>query len=380
MKILAVTDNTGYMTGGPATAAVALLSGLAQNGHEIELAIDRPYAGLSGVKHLPFDLSNAADTIRRTIARFRPDVVHLLCMGQRNLQQLSGALNGHRWVLTIHSLSPDERILRWCHYNDSLHYLLRNLRYLPNTLGWHMTLPSVRPPATIVHSRMMHTVASRFLRSGSKIAMIDLAAGTPSEKPSATSPPRRSEGPHLATVGGIAHSKGQHDAILATAMLRDDFPGIHHEFIGEVRDQTYFAHLQSLVDRLGLSQCVQFSPSAKDAVKLATLHTADLYIQPSHEEGFCLAFLEAANIVPRILGTATGAIPEIVGDDPRGRVVPPRRPSALAAAARELLNSAIDPAWLQARQSRLAARFSWASHVAQHETLYRELMCSPAPA
>ena len=377
MKILAVTDLTGFMTGGPATAAASLLAGLAARGHDIELAIDRPYAGLAGVRHIPFDASHSASTIGRAIERFAPDVVHLLSVGQRRLWQLSAVLHNQRWALTIHSLSPHERILRCCHSSDRLHYLLRDLRYLPNTVGWRATLARVPPTAVIVHSRMMHAAAKRFVRQGGRIAIIDLAAATPASSPAAGARPESSIGPRLLTIGGFAHSKGLHDAILATARLRTHFPRIVHDFIGEMRDESYFAHLQGLVRRLGLLQCTRFTVNAKDEEKRAKLREADLYVQPSHEEGFCLAFLEAANAVPRILGTATGAIAEMAGDDPHGRVVPPKRPTALASAALGLLESRADPVSLHSRQMRLSQRFNLETHVAQHEAVYQEMLAQP---
>ena len=103
---------------------------------------------------------------------------------------------------------------------------------------------------------------------------------------------------------------------------------------------------------------------------VSTLQSADLYVQPSHEEGFCLAFIEAAAIVPRLVGTRTGAIAAIAEDDPDMRVVPPRAPAAMASAAIELLARKPDPDAMPRRATRLHDRFAWSRYLDAHERLY----------
>ncbi|MEO7715841.1 MAG: glycosyltransferase family 4 protein [Capsulimonas sp.] len=72
---------------------------------------------------------------------------------------------------------------------------------------------------------------------------------------------------------------------------------------------------------------------------------SDLFVLPSHMEGFGLVYLEAAlHGVPSI-GTNVGAIPEVIQDGVTGLLVPPRDSKALAAAIRSLIG---DPKRIQA--------------------------------
>jgi glycosyltransferase involved in cell wall biosynthesis len=180
-------------------------------------------------------------------------------------------------------------------------------------------------------------------------------------------------------MGGVAHTKGQHDALAAIASLRHDFPALQYQIIGELRDRSYLRFLERSLDRLHLREHVRITPNLPDDAKNEALRGADLYVQPSHEEGFCLAYIEASAVVPRLVGTDTGAIGLVGAGDPGARTVPPRRPSQLADAMRELLGVTLPGDLMAQRAARLAARFSWTQYLDAHEALYREVI-SELPA
>lgn len=91
----------------------------------------------------------------------------------------------------------------------------------------------------------------------------------------------------------------------------------------------------------GLSAHVSIRTDFGEQAKNRALSTADLYLQPSHEEGFCLAYIEAASKVPRLIGTDTGAIRRVSQGDSGMQVVPPRSPTALASALRSLIHDLV---------------------------------------
>src|SRR5687767_13468351 len=133
MKVLAVSEVSGYMVGGPVTAAVELLAGLAKRGHAVTLVNDRAYPGSERfIRHYPASLPVRAEftsVLTSAIAETKPDVIHVLAMGQRGLRRLRPVLDGQPWVVTIHSISPYERILPALHRWESVHYLGRGLRF-----------------------------------------------------------------------------------------------------------------------------------------------------------------------------------------------------------------------------------------------------------
>jgi glycosyltransferase involved in cell wall biosynthesis len=106
----------------------------------------------------------------------------------------------------------------------------------------------------------------------------------------------------------------------------------------------------------------------------AALREADLYVQPSHEEGFCLAFIEAAAVVPRLVGTDAGAIAAIAEHDADMRVVPPRAPRRLAEASLSLLARRPAADAMGARSRRLQDRFAWSRYLESHLQLYERAM------
>ncbi len=177
----------------------------------------------------------------------------------------------------------------------------------------------------------------------------------------------------LLTIGGIAHSKGYHDALMALAELRRAFPKMEYNIIGEMRDPSYARFLEAMIRKLGLRDSVRIFVNASDAEKDEALRRSDVYLQPSHEEGFCLAYIEAASIVPLLVGTDTGAIRLISANDVGARVVPVGQPSRIADAVRELIAISPPRDLLLQREARLASKFSWSKYLDAHESLYMRL-------
>ncbi len=374
MKILAITDLSGHMVGGPSTAAIHLLNGLAGHGHAVTLANDHPYPRLMGVAHASLQVSDSRHLRRRVstlIDELQPDIVHLLSMGQRTLRTIGPALSTARWVLTVHSVPPYERILAAAHGHDSWHYRLRNAKYAAHAAGWRLLLRRLDIPAIVAHSPFVSSVLKEYGAPNSNVHVIDLAVGDDTASCSAV---KGSAGPRIVTVAGIAHTKGLHDAIAAIGRLRSEFPTIHYRIVGEVRDASYLRHLHALIEKLRLRAHVQISERVPAEEKTALLEQAELYLQPSHEEGFCLAYLEAALTVPRLVGTETGAIRRISQGLADVRVVAARDVDAMSRAIAELLRR---PERAEVERSvsraRLLAQYSWNKHVAEHESLYRSI-------
>lgn len=378
MRILAITDLSGHMIGGPTTAAVQLIKGLTFKGHEVVLMNDRAFLGLEIVAHvaMPLPLPNdVALRITQVIKDFDPDIVHFLSMGQFGLRRLAAVVAGRAWVMTVHSISPYERIVRGVHRFDFIHYMARNFRYWPNTVGWRVLLPRLHVPRIIVHSEFVRSVAIRYGATPESVRVIDLAVESPRSGVDDVKASRALIGPRIVTVAGVAHTKGLHDGIIAIARLRDTHPSLSYRIMGEIRDPSYERHLKCLIAKLNVADLVQIKVGVSDEERDAELSSADLYLQPSHEEGFCLAYLEAAQLVPRLVATATGAIPSISAGDLFCRVVQPRNPEQLADAMHELLNIfEVPQSALRERRLRLKTRLSWTRHVEEHERVYAEAM------
>lgn len=373
MRVLLVSEVSSHMPGGVPAETRALARGLIQRGHEVLLLADAPLP-IDGLLHHRLDVGHAKQyplQFRAAVDRFRPHLVHLVGMGSTGLLQLEPELRTLPWLFTCHSISPSEKKLNRLHRNDLVHYTARALRYAPNTLAWRWIFRSGRIACTVVHSKQVQDTALRYGAAAAAVELIPLGVDLPdtSHAPSTSTVAT----PRILTIGGITHSKGQHDALDAVGQLGRDFPTLHFDLLGEVRDPSYLAFLRERIVELGLADRVALHCNAPAALKSELLAAADLYLQPSHEEGFCLAFIEAAPVVPRLVGTNTGAIAAVCLDDPAAISVEPRQPAALAQAMLRLLRETLPADLMIQRRQRLEARFSWDLYLDRHEALYRRL-------
>jgi glycosyltransferase involved in cell wall biosynthesis len=132
--------------------------------------------------------------------------------------------------------------------------------------------------------------------------------------------------------------------------------------------------LKRLVASRKLQDVVSFHESATEEFKMEVLSAAQVYVQPSHEEGFCLAFVEAMTRVRRLVGTRTGIMPVIACGDPLIRIVRVGCPRELSGAITELLAVNDPDTIMRDRQQRVLAKFSMVGYAEQHEQVYRQLV------
>ncbi len=128
----------------------------------------------------------------------------------------------------------------------------------------------------------------------------------------------------IVSVGRLTWKKGFEYALQALSMLDLDF---RYTIIGEGADEE---RLRFAAYQLGIADKVIFA-GRQPHDKIATyLSEADIYLQPSVQEGFCNAVLEAqAGGLLCIVSNAEG-LPENVENGKSGFVVPKRDPEVLA--------------------------------------------------
>ncbi len=379
MRVLLVTDTSGHMRGGVPAETRRLINGLIARGHSVALCGDVPVPGSEGATHFPIRIpvdAGMAAQVGNALGAFKPDVVHVVSMSSRGILLLRKALARVPWIMTCHSIPPHERKLAGLHASEAAHYGARAIRFLPNAAAWWWLLHRGVVPRVIVHCEWMRSLLASYGQPASSTSLILLGCDIKDAVPATVEPSPRAVGPRVVTIAGLAHTKGYHDALRAVAMLRERYADITYQIIGEVRDDSYLRYLQSLIAALDLGSCVRLTLNLPDDQKQQALQSADLYLQPSHEEGFCLAFIEAAQCVPRLVGTDTGAIGRISEGDAGARVVPPKDPRAMAAAMAALLQESLQSGLMQERAERLEARFGWRHHLDAHVATYQSMLAA----
>ena len=140
------------------------------------------------------------------------------------------------------------------------------------------------------------------------------------------------------TIGIVAHilpHKGFDDLVRALPLIVRKIPRVRCLVVGEAPRKKYLDHLLDLAERLAVRDRLVWVGAQEDAPRF--LNAMDLFVLPSHTEGFPLTILEAMAAGRPVVGTAVGGIPEAVRHGETGFVVPPRDSRRLAEAVIDVL-------------------------------------------
>lgn len=131
---------------------------------------------------------------------------------------------------------------------------------------------------------------------------------------------------------------------------------------GEGSDEAVVAELRGRVAELGLESRVSFAGFRSDLP--SCLKALDIVCVPSRNEAFGLTVIEAMAAGRPVVGSSSGAIPELVSED-SGRLAPPDAPETWASALVELLGDAgLRERLGAAGRRRVQEEFTLAGHVA----------------
>ncbi|QTN26861.1 glycosyltransferase family 4 protein [Rhodoferax sp. AJA081-3] len=372
-KILIISDVSSYMKGGVPSETRHLILGLHKRGFAVALAANAILCQPDLAEFLqlkfPLDQKKMSD-LEKFCAIFNPDLIHVIAMSSSGIFKLEPFLKKYNWVLTIHSVPPHERILRYFHATDEIHYAARYLRFIFNTIAWRLMFLRIWDVKVIVHSQYVAEAALNTGANKNNIHIVPLPF-VPSQYALDASPRLKVNADlRIVSIGGLAHTKGQHDLVKAIAVIKKTLGKVNCKFIGEVRDKSYYKYLQKLVIDLDLIEDVEIHTELNDAERDVLLSNCDVYVQPSHEEGFCIAYLEAAAIVPRLVGTSTGAIVLVSEGDLGARVVPISSYELLAGAVLDVARAVLSDNHMLMRRERLNSIFGLERYLDTTQVIY----------
>ena len=102
------------------------------------------------------------------------------------------------------------------------------------------------------------------------------------------------------------------------------------------------------------------------------MRSADLFVLASHHEGLPVTVMEALTLGVPVVATSVGGIPEAVGDDVDGILVPPRDTVSLADAIQRALEPETHARLVEGARG-VGDRYSNAAAVARVEATYQRL-------
>jgi teichuronic acid biosynthesis glycosyltransferase TuaC len=164
--------------------------------------------------------------------------------------------------------------------------------------------------------------------------------------------------PALVTVGHLVARKRHADVLRALAVLRDRYPTLRYVIVGDGPERVA---LEGLAARLGIRERVQFCGQLPPAEAIERARRCTLFVMPSTEEAFGVAYIEAmAGGLPAIGCRGEPGPEEIAAAGDGFMLVPPGDIERLTQRIDELLS---DPQRLReaGRRARatVAAHFTW---------------------
>jgi glycosyltransferase involved in cell wall biosynthesis len=204
--------------------------------------------------------------------------------------------------------------------------------------------------STLAHARLVIAnsagTAERCAAAGARATrVVHLGADVP-----ATPPPRPGV-PTLVTVAHLVERKRHADVITALARL----PELRYVIVGDGPERE---RLVGLASSLGVGDRVEFAGQLPHDRAVAVAQSASVFVLPSVDEAFGVAYLEAmAGGVP-VIGCAgePGPLEIAAASADAITLVPPRDPDALAAAIDRVLT---DPSAGRAARETVARSFTW---------------------
>jgi glycosyltransferase involved in cell wall biosynthesis len=271
--------------------------------------------------------------LRRTIRRFRPDLLHL------HLPNVSAF-----WALLLPSARRLPWIVHW-HADIPLNTARRGVRlayrlYRP----WEQAV--LRRARAVIATSAAYLESSMALtawRGRTQVIPLGLPAISDDAAKAANSTmPQRPPGLRLLAVGRLSYFKGFDVLLQALALV----PDVSLMLVG---DGECGAKLRRLARDLGIEARVTFAgridmDSAGDAALAAAYANAEVFCLPSTEraESFGLVLLEAMRAgLPTVASDIPGSgVGFVVRNNETGLLVPPGDVPALAAALQRMVNDA----------------------------------------
>ncbi|SDH18839.1 Glycosyltransferase involved in cell wall bisynthesis [Alteribacillus persepolensis] len=160
---------------------------------------------------------------------------------------------------------------------------------------------------------------------------------------------------HVLYVGNIIEEKGIADLVEALALLRQHVPEVILHVVGQPKQAEYFASLTRRIETLQLSGHIHFHGAKPQSEVADWMSAADVFVLPSHTEGFGLVAVEAMACATPVVGTEVGGLTHLLSDG-AGVAAEPKNPSSLADSIEQVLsNDVLRQRLIKAGQQKAAA-------------------------
>lgn len=183
------------------------------------------------------------------------------------------------------------------------------------------------------------------------------------------------QGPRAQSIvcAATAHPRKGHEVLLAAfARLLPKHPGMQLVLLGGGTDS---AQMKAAITRWGVAGHVRTKGFCSRQEAISILSSATVYVQPSIEEGFGVAVLEAMALGIPVVASDVGGMKETVVNGVTGLRVPPQDPARLADAISRLLRDpALRATYGRAGRKRVASNYSVQAMHDAYQDCYHEVV------
>lgn len=178
------------------------------------------------------------------------------------------------------------------------------------------------------------------------------------------------DGTRITTIGRLSETKNQSTLLRAFASVAEEHPESRLTIVG---DGPLREDLESLAGSLGVRERVEFTGFVDREEVYRILAASDLYVQPSHSEGFCVALVEAMACNLPVVVSDIPVLHEVV--DEAGSYAAPTEPAAFADRLRRLLaDDDLRAAFADRASDRARTEFPLERTADAYAELYRALL------
>lgn len=137
-------------------------------------------------------------------------------------------------------------------------------------------------------------------------------------------------------VGWVIKEKGVYDILEACSLLKESFDNFTVELVGPL--YLPIETIDELIKSYGLEDVIKICGPIQGRSELRDKYcSSDIFLFPSHYEGFPMAVLEALSCGLPMIASNVGGIPDIVNEGINGFLIEPRSPESISKALSVLL-------------------------------------------
>jgi glycosyltransferase involved in cell wall biosynthesis len=159
----------------------------------------------------------------------------------------------------------------------------------------------------------------------------------------------------LLTVGNIRRIKGFH--VLLRALKRLESRNWQLTIFGRIKDKDYYTGLERSIAENRQHDSVIVVTDGDRSELYSAYAKADIYIQPSIEEGYGMAIAEAMTFGLPVIASNTGGIPDLIKDGINGYLVAPENEGELSKKIALLIKEPVRRAGMGAASRAISKNF-----------------------